>query len=252
MVHPIVTRRSSSLPGNPGQTAPKCRSDGDSPIIPARHGSVVHRCLGSHSASRRATEPGASARGSCQQLIRDAAPALIVTTKIVEGVPKDMIVQEAQRLGCRSNRPGFSWLRSCAAHGPWICCRRRRRKSTMFGSSGSCKAPSPQHMSRPPDWRLGPVPIAQAIPMRRRRRRNHEERRDAGAACGRDERSGPECCCHVGERRTIGTGSLAMMVHGTVERTARGNWQSYRTVRHARSWRSRDAGRSPRSASRDR
>jgi nucleotide-binding universal stress UspA family protein len=28
-------------------------------------------------------------------LIRDAAPAIIVTTKIVEGVPKDMIVQEA-------------------------------------------------------------------------------------------------------------------------------------------------------------
>jgi hypothetical protein len=31
-----------------------------------------------------------------------------------------------------------------AKDGPWICCRRRRRESTMFGSGGSRKAPSPQ------------------------------------------------------------------------------------------------------------
>jgi nucleotide-binding universal stress UspA family protein len=33
---------------------------------------------------------------AASRLLRDAAPAIIVTTKIVEGVPKDMIVQEAQ------------------------------------------------------------------------------------------------------------------------------------------------------------
>jgi nucleotide-binding universal stress UspA family protein len=32
---------------------------------------------------------------AARRLILDAAPAIIVTTKIVEGVPKDMIVQEA-------------------------------------------------------------------------------------------------------------------------------------------------------------
>jgi nucleotide-binding universal stress UspA family protein len=36
---------------------------------------------------------------AASKLIRDAAPAVTVTTKIVEGVPKDMIVQEAQNGG---------------------------------------------------------------------------------------------------------------------------------------------------------
>ena len=81
---------------------------------------------------------------AASRLIRAAAPAIIVTTKIVEGVPKDVIVQEASDWNADLIGTGFSWLRSCAAHGPWICCRRRRRESTMFGSSGSCKAPSPQ------------------------------------------------------------------------------------------------------------
>jgi nucleotide-binding universal stress UspA family protein len=36
---------------------------------------------------------------AASKLIRDAAPAVTVTTEIVEGVPKDMIVQEAQNWG---------------------------------------------------------------------------------------------------------------------------------------------------------
>jgi nucleotide-binding universal stress UspA family protein len=36
---------------------------------------------------------------AASKLIRDAAPAVTVTTKIVEGVPKDMIVQEAHDWG---------------------------------------------------------------------------------------------------------------------------------------------------------
>lgn len=36
---------------------------------------------------------------AASRLIRDAAPAIIVTTKFAEGVPKDMIVQEASDWG---------------------------------------------------------------------------------------------------------------------------------------------------------
>ena len=82
---------------------------------------------------------------AASRLIRDAAPAVTVTTKILEGVPKDMIVQEANDWGADLIGTGFSRLRSRAAHGPRICCQRRRRESTVFGSSDSCEASSLQH-----------------------------------------------------------------------------------------------------------
>ena len=95
---------------------------------------------------------------AASRLIRDAAPAIIVTTKIVEGVPKDLIVQEASDWGADSKSTAF--LMVTAACGAWFSgllpsSRRHRVRFKWFVPSTFSTT-----VNRPPDD-LGDTQMAQ-------------------------------------------------------------------------------------------
>jgi len=94
---------------------------------------------------------------AASKLIRDAAPAVTVTTKIIEAVPKDMIVQEARDWGAD--------LIVLGSHGYG------RVRGMVLGSVASAvvaKAPCSVKWfvqstfsttrNRPRDWRIGTTP----------------------------------------------------------------------------------------------
>jgi hypothetical protein len=64
---------------------------------------------------------------SAMKEIRKNAPGLTVSTKVVEGNPKDAILEES-REGCRSHRRRLSRLWSSEANGAWFSSRRRCRQ----------------------------------------------------------------------------------------------------------------------------
>jgi hypothetical protein len=56
-----------------------------------------------------------------------------VTTKILEGNPKDAHRRRSAGMGGRPDCARIARIRPASSYGPWIRCRRRRRQRTMFG-----------------------------------------------------------------------------------------------------------------------